>query len=202
MARKCKECKTPIPSVRTCDTFFLKKGYCSIDHMASHGMQKASKAKEKRERKEHKEAKAKHHIDKKRVKPRKKWLDNLQTLVNQYVVHVRDKGKGCCTCGTAKPDIKYDAGHCFTRAARSDLRFELTNLHKQCSVQCNQHKSGAQGVHKEFIANTYGQDQLDKLEDRTAWPSLNEVFPGWEEIEKEMIRYRKILRDNGIKPNV
>jgi len=136
---------------------------------------------------------------KKELMTRTEWYARLQTLVNQYVVHVRDKGKGCCTCGT-KNNIKYDAGHCFTIAARSDIRFDLFNIHKQCSVQCNQHGSGMRHEYKRFIVDTYGPLELMRLE-RVGRP-LKEQFPNWQDIETEIIRYRAILRDNGIRPNV
>lgn len=128
------------------------------------------------------------------------WYDKLQKLVNQYVVHVRDVGKPCCTCDTTKPNLKYDAGHCFTRGARSELRYELTNLHIQCSNNCNLNNSGFQSKHKEFIASKYGAEHLAKLEDRTQWKSLKEQFPNTEDIKNEILRYRKILRDNGLTP--
>lgn len=131
---------------------------------------------------------------------RSDWYDRLQKLVNRYVVHVRDKGKPCCTCGTTNPNIKYDAGHCFTRGARSELRFELTNIHKQCSFNCNMHNSGRQAEHKVFIAEKYGKEQLEKMEDRTQWQTLKEQFPHTDDIKKEISRYRKLLRDNGLTP--
>ena len=137
---------------------------------------------------------------KKELMSRAQWYDKLQTLVNQYVRLVRDVGQPCCTCGTDNPNIKYDAGHFFTRAARSDIRFELTNIHKQCSVRCNQHGSGMRNEHEKFIIDKYGQDHLDWLTARN--DDLKTQFPNWQDIEAEIIRYRKLLRDNGITPNL
>lgn len=201
MARKCRFCKDEIPPIKQCSDAFQRGGFCNVDHMAKHGLKKSKAEKEKENKAKEREAKLKHAEDKKRVKRRSDWLANLQTLVNQYVIHVRDVGKGCCTCGTTNTDIKYDAGHCFTRGARSELRFELTNIHKQCSIQCNVQHSGRQGEHKEFIRKAYGNDHLLLLEDRTRWPSLGEMFPDWQSIEAEIKRYRKLLRDNNIRPN-
>ena len=135
---------------------------------------------------------------KKTIKTRTKWYNDLQSLVNQYVTKVRDKDKGCCTCGKTN-DVKYDAGHCFTRAARPDIRFDLRNIHKQCSVNCNQHGSGMVNEYKQFIVKSYGQDELDRL--TLEGKPLKERFHHWSDIEDEIIRYRKLLRDNGIKPN-
>ena len=130
---------------------------------------------------------------------RSQWYNRLQTLVNQYVLHVRDVGKPCCTCGTTN-NIKYDCGHCFTKKARPDIRFDLSNLAKQCSIQCNVHGSGMRHEYKLFIVDTYGPLELMRLE-RVGRP-LKEQFPNWQDIEKEIIRYRAILRSNGVRPNV
>lgn len=137
---------------------------------------------------------------KKEIIPRSKWYNKLQSLVNQFATKVRDKDKGCFTCGKTKPTVKYDAGHCFTRKARPDIRFDLHNIHKQCSVNCNQHGSGMRAEYKEAIAKKYGQEELARLE--LEGKPLKEQFPTWHDIEDEIVRYRKLLRDNGIKPNV
>ncbi len=201
--RKCKQCDTFViaeTGVKVPAGFF-----CSMPHVMGWLSEKRerdrekliSKAKRETKAKE-KIARAKHKDDKERVKRRCDWLDQLQTLVNQYVIHVRDVGKPCCTCGTTKPTIKYDAGHCFTRAARSDIRFELTNIHKQCSVNCNQYGSGMRKEYKEFIVATYGQEHWEWLEE--VKPNLKEQFPDYHAIKKEIARYRTLLRDNGIRP--
>ena len=158
---------------------------------------------QKDRRKAHRQAKNERLItnyQKKQLMTRAQWFSRLQKLVNQYVTKVRDVGKPCCTCGTTSTSIKYDAGHCFTVAARPDIRFNLKNIHKQCSVKCNQHGSGMRAEYKVFIAENYGDCELEGLELKN--PDLKTIFPSWQDIEAEIIRYRKILRNNGIKPNV
>lgn len=200
----CKQCKTYVPvesGIKVRAGFF-----CTFEHtmqFVNEVQAKAAKrklAKAKCEHKfEEKAARAKHKADKERVKRRCDWFNQLQTLVNQYVMHVLEKGQPCRTCGTTNL-IKYDAGHWLTRADRSELRFNLYNIHKQCSVQCNQHASGAKQEHEQYISNTYGQHIVDWLKSRHH-PSLKEQFPHYEDIKKEIIRYRKLLRANGLKPN-
>lgn len=206
--RKCTFCRAELPPKKQCTDPYTTGGFCNVECLAAHGREKAKaqiKRREQAERRERLEAdkqrRAKHREDKKRVKSRTKWLDDLQALVNQYVVHVRDVNEGCCTCGTTDPGIKYDAGHCFTRAARPDIRYELTNIHKQCAIRCNVHGSGMRAEYKEFIAKKYGPEQLAKMEDQTQWPSIKERFPDWQSIEAEIIRWRAILREHGLKPN-
>jgi hypothetical protein len=150
--------------------------------------------------KRQKEQKKKYSERLKELKPRSYWLNRLQTLVNQWVSY-RDKDEPCCTCGTAKPDIKYDAGHFIPRKEVDPRRFELTNIHKQCSVVCNVHGSGKRAEYREFIRNKYGQEHLDWLESVANHKPLIEQFPERSDIENEMKRYRKMLRDVGIKPH-
>ncbi|MBV1929813.1 MAG: recombination protein NinG [Gammaproteobacteria bacterium] len=144
-----------------------------------------------------KEKRAQHKADKERVKPRAKWLAELQALVNQYIVHVRDKDEGCFTCSTAN-DIKFDAGHYRSVGSCKELRFELTNIHKQCAIQCNMYKSGARAEYRVAIVNKYGQAHLEWLDG--PHQLLKDQLPHYLDIKAEIIRYRKILRDNGLKP--
>jgi len=169
--------------------------FCTKAHASDWAIENQKKGQKVINKIERKETRQK----KKELMTRTEWYNRYQTLVNQYVVHVRDVGKPCCTCGTTN-NIKYDAGHCFTRKARPDIRFDLFNIHKQCSVQCNQHGSGMRHEYKQFIVDTYGPLELIRLE-RVGRP-LKEQFPNWQDIETEIIRYRAVLRDNGIKPLV
>lgn len=175
--------------------------FCTFDHAIEFANnEKAKQQKKDMEWKQDFQKRLRNSKPAEVVMTRSDWYDKLQALVNQYVNHVRDKGKPCCTCGTAKTTIKYDAGHCFTRGARSELRFELTNIHRQCSQDCNVMNSGRQSEHKQFIADKYGAEHLAKLEDRTKWPALKEVFPDIEDIKLEIARYRKLIRSAGLTP--
>lgn|GEM_PF-6622621 len=143
-------------------------------------------------------------IKKKGLITRSKWLSKLQSVVNQYIVHVRDKDSPCFTCGTSSHNIKYDCGH-YIHAGRGGAdrrRFLEINLHKQCSVICNQHGGGMPEIYAAKIADVYGPDKLDWLKCETNHPALKELFPHWSDIEKEIARYRQLLRDNGIIPRV
>lgn len=129
---------------------------------------------------------------------RTQHLDRLQKLVNQWVLSVRDANEPCCTCGTANPGIKYDAGHFLSRGSSPELRFEATNIHRQCSVQCNGHKSGAKAEYIQFIIAKYGQAHYDWL----CGPhrKLKDQLPDADAIELEIAKYRKMIRDAGLKP--
>ena len=159
---------------------------------------KQAKARKSIDRNEKKAARAAHRADKERVKPRQQWLAQLQTLVNQYVVHVRDKDEPCCTCGKIDKTVKYDAGHYRSRGSCSELRFELTNIHKQCAINCNMYGSGKRAEYIEFIVAKYGQEHLDWLDG--PHKLLKDQLPHYEDIKTEILRYRKLLRDNGLVP--
>ena len=193
--RECKYCKE-----YSAEFIKVPAGtFCTFDHALKFANEKqsrdAKRARSKADRKDRATTKQR----KKELMTRTEWYNKLQTLVNQYVKY-RDRNEPCCTCGTTNPNIKYDAGHFFTRAARPDIRFELTNIHIQCSMKCNQHGSGMRAEYTQFIIKRYGADHLAWLE--SEGKPLKEQFPSWENIEKEIIRYRKLLRACGIGPHV
>lgn len=200
--RKCKHCceySEAAAGVKTPAGWF-----CCMPHAVDFAIEKNNKARQRQQAKDKKEQEAKAKEERKvtraRIKElnRPKHLDQLQKLVNQYVVHVRDANKPCCTCGTTNPNIKYDAGHYRSRGACPEARYILTNIHRQCSVRCNVHGSGMRAEYIEFIKAKYGQDHLDWLDGKH--PALKEQLPDSEAIDAEMARYRKMIRDAGLKP--
>lgn len=202
---KCKHCESRMETsegIKTPAGFF-----CNIEHAFKYGSENKDKGRKKLIAKRKQEANAKVKVKKKETAQRKKelitktqWLNKLQSLANQYITKVRDVNEPCCTCGTTNPNIKYDAGHFFTRASRPDIRFEPTNIHKQCSIKCNVHGSGMRKEYAEFIVKKYGHDHLEWLECEANHKSLKEQYPHWTDIEKEIVRYRKLLRSKNITP--
>ena len=180
--------------------------FCSHDHAIEFAREKAGKETERKLAKARAEDKQVARIDASVHRKRKlevnrtQHLDRLQKLVNQWVLHVRDANEPCCTCGTAKHDIKYDAGHFISRGSSPELRFEITNIHRQCSVNCNGHKSGARAEYIEFILAKYGQEHYDWL----CGPhnKLKEQLPDADAIELEIAKYRKMIREAGLTPRV
>lgn len=174
---------------------------CSIEY-AKRKQELARKRQESKRLKEMREEerakREKHKSDKERIKSRKEWHDQLQKLVNQFVLYVRDKDQPCCTCGTKSESIRYDAGHFISRGARPELRFEITNIHKQCAIKCNVHGSGMRAEYRQFIEAKYGSDHLEWLEG--PHKSLKDQYPQPEDIKSEIMRYRKMLRDSGLTP--
>jgi hypothetical protein len=191
--RKCRHCKDYFNPV---DGIIVPVGfYCSYEHMREHTRPKAKAIYIKRE----KVAKKAKQND---LMTRTKWHQKLQSVVNQYIVHVRDKGKPCFTCGTQSQSIKYDCGHYIHAGSGGGdrRRFIEMNLHKQCSMQCNQHGGGMPEIYAQRITETYGLDKLEWLQGVHNHPLLKERFPHWSDVEIEINRYRQLLRDNGLKP--
>lgn len=135
---------------------------------------------------------------------RNQLFSRLQKLVNQYVVHVRDKHEPCFTCGTQNPNIVYAAGHRYHagRGGADRRRFVLENIHKQCNVVCNNHGSGIPAEYDRALAEKYGEDFPGYLSCESNYPTLKEQFPTKEDIKREIARYRKVLRENSLRPAV
>tara|TARA_R110000772_G_scaffold60108_3_gene135681 strand:- start:1449 stop:2030 length:582 start_codon:yes stop_codon:yes gene_type:complete len=114
------------------------------------------------EKKKLKAIKVKHKADKERVKTKAKWLSDLQVIVNLYV-RLRDKFEPCASCDKG-PEWggQWQAGHYYSRGHSSSLRFNLNNIHKQCSV-CNNHLSGNIGQYTPKLINKIGKVKFDYL---------------------------------------
>lgn len=197
MKCKCKQCAEYVnkeSGVKTPAGFF-----CCFDHAIQFANEKSRKNSDRQAAKERRVQQGKDKEERKALRERKialrtrnDWFDILQEEVNRYV-KLRDHGEPCCTCGTTNPYIKYDAGHYRTRGGVPELRFELTNIHKQCSVNCNQYGSGMRAEYQEFIRNKYGQKHLNWLDG--PHPSLKEQFPDIESIKAEIKKFRALNKE-------
>ena len=198
--RNCKERFRPSDGIITANNIAL----CSLECLSLLAIEKGIQSRPKLVKDAEKAIKASIKVRKKALITRSQWLSKLQILINQHIVHVRDKDKPCFTCGTTSQSIKYDCGH-YIHAGRGGAdrrRFIDINLHKQCSVNCNQHGGGMPEVYAQRIIECYGTDKLGWLKCEANHPTLKELFPHWSDIENEIIRYRKLLRDNGLKPHI
>jgi hypothetical protein len=125
--------------------------------------------KAKKERVQERERKAKQRVEraldrKKREeqKPRSKWLDECQAIVNK-IVRLRDRHLPCCSCDRpASWDGQWHASHLRSVGAASAVRFHLWNIHKGCSI-CNHHLSGNIAGYTPRLVEKIGQDKVDWL---------------------------------------
>ena len=129
--------------------------FCDMNCAITYGIEASKKLRAKKERvnlKARKEA----------VKPMSKWLSDLQVLVNKYV-RLRDINDGCISCDKDKHwSGQWHAGHYFSRGHSSSLRFNLNNIHRQCSA-CNNHLSGNIGEYTPRLIEKIGQSKIDYL---------------------------------------
>jgi len=144
--RCCKFCKEYHPvdtSVKVPTGWF-----CCFDHAIEFANKKAS-AKQ-------------HKADRLRIKTKAEWLAELQTVFNKFV-RLRDRNDGCISCDkSADWQGQFHAGHFYSRASSSALRFNLWNVHKQCSI-CNNHLSGNIGEYTPRLIEKIGEEKYNWL---------------------------------------
>lgn len=108
-------------------------------------------------------AKAERKADKARIqelKPLHYWAKRAERACNAYI-RARDEGDACISCGTYDAP-EWHAGHCYTVAARPDIRYHEDNIHLQCP-KCNTYQGGMVGEYKRRIVSKIGQSRLDAL---------------------------------------
>ena len=182
--RKCKNCGERVRLYIVVNNV----AYCNFEALVQYGIKNKSKGKEIA----YKAQKKKDVIRKKELMTRSQWYNKLKTEIHRWIVHVRDKDKGCYTCGKTDPSVKYDCGHRHHagRGGGDRRRFIEENLHKQCSVNCNQHGSGMPVEYDLALDVEYGKSFADKLRCVGDYPTLKELFPTHHDIEAEIKRYR------------
>jgi len=151
--KTCKQCKSkkPVDKMKVINI----SNFCDMNCAISYGIESSNKLKAKKD-------KVKFKARKEAVKPKSKWLSDLQSLVNKYV-RLRDSNNGCISCDKDKYwNGQWHAGHYFSRGHSSSLRFNLNNIHRQCSV-CNNHLSGNIGEYTPKLIDKIGQDKYDYL---------------------------------------
>jgi hypothetical protein len=155
MVRKCKHCKAVelMPAAK-CTDIVEKKGFCSVECLREHAVNKHKESEAKKERKAMREAKE-------RIKTRQEWIRDAQGWFNKWV-RLRDADQPCISCGRHH-EGQYHAGHYRTTAAAPHLRFDPLNCHKQCAP-CNNHLSGNIEKYRQRLIEKIGLDQVEAIE--------------------------------------
>ena len=86
----------------------------------------------------------------------------LTAEFNRFI-RIRDRALPCISCGTTAA-VKYDAGHYLSVGAHPELRFNELNCHKQCSSNCNVHKSGNLIRYRIGLIQKIGIEKVEWLE--------------------------------------
>jgi hypothetical protein len=128
--------------------------YCNLGHAIAYGRENAPKARESAQK-----AKKAEYMGKDTQRLQKA----AQAAVNR-LCKLLDAGRPCISCG--KPDEGgrlRNAGHYKSRGSNSALRFDLRNVHMQCT-RCNLHLSGNLEGYRQGLLDSYGQWILDYLD--------------------------------------
>ena len=145
---RCKCCKEKF------DIKYFNQKYCMIhnDCIKAHvGYSKVVKAKQWNTKKK---------VIKEKLKTNKDYLKELQVVFNKFI-RIRDKDKGCISCG--KPlNTKFDAGHFYSVGSTPSLRFHEDNVHGQC-VYCNQHLHANIHAYTERLPLRIGIEPFERL---------------------------------------
>lgn len=153
--RKCAYCKTYLPVEE--GIIINISFFCSYDHATQQAIKNQPKVKAQRD----KAFRSETFRLKQGIKTKSQLANEAQTAVNKYI-RARDADKPCISCGTTNK-VKFDAGHFKTRGAHPELRFNLFNIHKQCSNNCNVHLSGNIHGYIEGLTNRYGVWMVEYL---------------------------------------
>lgn len=84
----------------------------------------------------------------------------VQRVVNKYI-RQRDADEACISCGQVKD--KYDAGHYIAQGSSGYLRYDLNNIHCQCTG-CNRFKHGNLIEYRINLIKKIGVEQVEWLE--------------------------------------
>lgn len=151
--KKCRSCRGTFTPVRSMQV--VCSPLCAQSYAAKVAAQKAARA-NRAERKSMREA-----IEK--AKTRGTHLNELQTAFNAWI-RVRDAGLPCISCGRpASWQGQWDAGHYRSRGSSPALRFDPSNVHKQCGP-CNVHLSGNLIPYRVNLLKKVGLPEVERLE--------------------------------------
>jgi len=171
MANKKKRCKCcgdygeVSEGVQTPNGFFIDYSH-AIKHSIDASRKRSERLRLKALRVHEQEAKNAAKRDRERkmeVKPLSYWMKRAQNVVNRYV-RVRDANLPCISCGRP-PEWggQWHASHFRSVGAASNLRFNLKNIHKSCSI-CNSHLSGNIMHYRPALIEKIGYSEVERLE--------------------------------------
>ncbi len=96
-----------------------------------------------------------------KLKSKAQWAREAQSAFNSYI-RARDAKEPCISCGRHHGG-QYHAGHYLSVGARPELRFEESNVHRQCAP-CNTHLSGNVVSYRIALVRKLGLQAVDWLE--------------------------------------
>ena len=174
MTRKCRHCGAELPPKAKAE-HWQRAGFCDVDCMAAHGLEKARQAQERKNARAARERRQKGRERRRELRERKEalksraqWLKEAQAAFNAYI-RARDRGLPCISCGRLHEVEQqavggtWDCGHYRSVGANPELRFEPLNAHRQCK-QCNRDMSGNAVNYRLGLIERLGEAKVAWLE--------------------------------------
>jgi len=96
-----------------------------------------------------------------KIKPLGFFKAKAQAALNKWIVHVRDKGLGCVSCG--KMNVTMQGGHYLARSIRGELALTPENIHAQC-IHCNLFNKNAHHAYRVELIKRIGLERVEWLE--------------------------------------
>ena len=140
---KCKVCKKPFTKTMTTQRVCSLKCALELTRIEREAKEKKS-----------------NRLARINIRTRSEWLKLAQAQVNKFV-RFRD-GNLCISCGRVHQG-QIHAGHYLSVGARPELRFELDNIHSQCSA-CNNYLSGNITLYRINLIKKIGLERVEWLE--------------------------------------
>ena len=193
MARRCTYCRTELPAKKNCATGYQREGFCDIDCMSRHGLEKARVQQRRKAEREAKAKRAKHRADKERIKTKPQLIKEAQAEFNKFI-RLRDYDQPCICCGEFddgteawKPGGAYDAGHFLSVGSHPELRFTEENCYRQ-KKSCNAGEGKYRGKGRQ-VSERY-EERLRELkgDDLVDWLQGPHEMPNWTHDDLRAIR--------------
>lgn len=154
---KCAECRQPFKKLRMTQKTCSPE--CALPYGKRVALQKAVKDKRIADKIERAQLKERRE----NLKSKSEVAEELQKIVNFYI-RTRDgmAGYGCISCGTQTSYPFFHAGHFRSVGSAPHLRFDTSNIHRQCS-RCNTHLGGNGIEYAKNLPARIGQAAFDAL---------------------------------------
>lgn len=90
------------------------------------------------------------------------WAAKAKKACHDYI-KLRDFDKPCISCGTTA-NVQYAAGHYRPSGVNAALRYDESNIHKQCNRYCNSGMSGNLTLYRIGLIQRVGIETVEWLE--------------------------------------
>lgn len=124
---------------------------------------------------------------------KKFWADLCVKTCHTYI-RLRDKDKGCISCGKPLKQGNTDAGHMWASGGHANLRFNEFNINAQCSRPCNKDKGGDINNYRINFVKRYNRELLDyldancKAEKKYSIDDYKEIIEYYKQKTKELLK--------------